>query len=199
MSERALLLAVVQQLNTATTDPDAPGLGLDRKHCWIAPERGKPPGSCGEMFIGVWQGATRGDRRPMKGLSEYFSVNVTITMRANGQYPFDRWGDWVTSTDTEALRASMNDLIGRVRLCIHQDSCDHRVIRRANNILAAENFPSTGFTEPLVYQGCGELEFASRHWFSSDEKRGRIHGIINTLRFGDCRRVQKFNDPAGMS
>lgn len=188
MSRRALALAARDVLRSE--------LDLLDEVCELAVDQGRPPPSCGERFIGVWAGSRTGNARPSGGLDETYNLNVAITFRIMGKAPFDRVATRMLYSQEENIMATgMEDFADRVRAVLHKDQYDHSIIRAANQILSSDNFPSTGFCEPLRFMGDDEPALVSSQWFSSNGQKP--HGVVMLMRFGGARRLQKYSAPAG--
>jgi hypothetical protein len=180
MSQRALLLAVRDQLRLAAPD----GVGLAPEECEVRPD-GRPPPNVGERFVAVSPSYWRGE--DIEGLSEELGCQVTVTVRA-ARVPDDRFGPYLLVGPTGK---SLDELLEAIRAVLHLDRSADAVLNRANAIIGAG---ANGFVEPLRFREGGRPDEKRQDWFEGREggrvPRDTIVAIVQTLTFGGARRVQ---------
>lgn len=184
---RALAIAVRDQLRDATGSPTY-GMGLSNKECGLAPLGGRPPAACGERYAGIRVGA-RSVTDTNNGIAEEYSVIITVTFRI-GRVPFDRLGD----NEMTALSTGFDDFVDLVRLTLHGDVFDGRVINRANDIIDSDGGP---FVTGLQFLGDDDPFEVDGEWFHAES--AKICGLVQNMRFGNCRRAQRIYSTQGVS
>lgn len=185
---RALTNAVVAQLRDTVING---GLALGVAECGLTPVGGQPPPMAGERYVGVRAGG-RSTQGVTHGLLEEYSVIVTVTWRINGRIPFDRIGDYLMT-----VANGFDDLCDAVRLNIHGDQWDGRIISRANTIIGSGAGTGGPFATSLFFQGDDEPFPVSGEWFHA--KPEAMTGIVQHLRFGGAQRVQSYASTQGVT
>lgn len=186
---RAVSQAFVDQL-MAATNATSPGLALAANECGLAPIGGRPPAIMGEKYVGVRTGSRQTDR-VTAGLSENYSVIVTITMRA-ARVAFDRLGQELMNEVSNGF----DDFADAVRLCLHGDLIDGRIVRRCNAIIQASSTGGGLFSEAFEFLGDDDPYPVDGPWFHAGE--GKECGIVQNLRFGLGKRHQRAGSLEGI-
>lgn len=183
MSRSALAQAAVAQLRAP---PNEGGLALPERQCGLAPDGGRPPPACGELYVGVYAGG-RTNRAPAAGLDETYTLAVVLTLRAK-RVPYDRLGEKLVVPE-----GGLDDWSDRIRLCLGSDFHDFRVSARANALIGfdtADADSPRGFAEGLKFLGDEDPVPVGAEWFHGTPADAA--GVVQRLRFGGARRVQSF-------
>ena len=189
MSLRALRLAVRNQLKAAVLSG---GLALTQKECEVMLD-GRPPPRCGERFVSVHGGTCtlRAEGDPALDLDETYTLLVTVTMRLP-RVPFDRIGPDLIDKASSGLDVFCQS----VKVCVHKDADDNRIIRAANILLGADadgHSGIDGFVEPLRFLGHGDDQVKGPDWFHADpDADGGVveAGLARVFRLGGARKIQ---------
>lgn len=189
MSCRALAVAVLDQLRAPVENG---GLAQTAETCGLAPLMGQPPAMAWEYYLGVWSGARQSTGRALAGLDDMYTIIVTLTVRANGQTPHDRFGPSLWGVKTGSFTdTGIDDKVDQIIECIGADVYDQRIIRRAAVILGDD----LGFSQALQFTGSNDPQPVGPRWFNA-RGNDRQYGMKVDIRFGNARRSMKYiGDP----
>jgi hypothetical protein len=137
-----------------------------------------------DLFVGVHAGSWT--TRPIEGLDEVYSVNVTVTVRLTTS-PVEDWGEVLSGDAGKSLDAELE----KIRAAIHLDR-DRDEIRVLANQYIGPN--ANGFVQALVFQDGGAPTQRGGNWFYSGAGKEQWAGISQTLRFGEAVREQKVEE-----
>ena len=144
---------------------------------------GRPPPSCGPIFLAVWSGGGRRRGNSSDGLDQYFGVNVTLTLRT--VQPFDR-----SIRHRDDVENRLNDVVALV----HQDRYAHSIILAANAMAGyrqasvVDPTKHVGFCQALGWAGTDDCREVGGEWFLSQSAKHA--GVTQTAHFDGARRTQ---------
>lgn len=184
MSQRSLLLGTKEFLLKNILYNNQP---LSESLCDVMPD-GRPPNDCGEFFMAIHPGGSRGTNYEI--LDIVHQINITLTIRIS-RVPFDRIGRQIIVKKQMGL----SDFIQLLIQVIHMN---YNILLMADSFIGNEfgeegiidGFPNK-WIEPLRFNTCSPPRIVGGDWFHSE--RDAEAGIIQTVTFGDARRVQ-FSD-----
>jgi len=174
-------------LNRAVRDEIRGTLAYPAASCELTFD-GRPTPRSGKVFVGVHRGERRSLHREC--LEEDLGVAVTLTMRINE--PPDRWGPDLIGK----VEAGLDDRADQLRVCVHRDCKDYRIIRAANKLLGAgtDGYSGiNGFVEPLSFQQIDQPRIVGAGWFLAKPEAVEL-GLAVTLRFGGAKVLQTLDD-----
>ena len=169
-------------LETAVRDAIRTTLGVSRAMCDRMFD-GRPPPSCGPIFVAVWSGGRRSQGKAGRtALDQMFTVAVTITARINR--PFDR-----QVIHRDEIEKRMNAIVA----LIHLDTWNQSVINASNTLAAyrASNpggILPVGFSEALAWESTEDVRQVDGSWFMAEPEK--LAGIAQTAHFAKARHIQ---------
>lgn len=174
MSQAALVIAVRDKLRTA--------LNLTAAQCDVQID-GIPPPACGDLYVAVHPAGWRPEL--IECLDEWFDVDVTVTLRIPHQ-PQDRQGLNVWARALIGLEARLRAAL----VAIHGRP---EVITAANQLIPGQ---VNTLIEVLRFRHVDpKPRKVGPDWFgaSSSGRGSRDQGLVQTITFGDARRVQSLD------
>ncbi len=150
---------------------------------------GEPPPRCGDIFVAVHEGRVSSESD--ENLDEYFSFNLTLTMRVTG-VPMDRIGDQLLCRKL-AKRTGFNGRAEKLRAFLHKN---WSVVALANQYLCEmvdRGGTVYGFCESPIYKGIEVPHFVGGSWFKAAPDSQNV-GIAAQLSFDRTRRLQPIGE-----
>ena len=146
---------------------------------------GHPPPRCGDIFVSIYELASRSTNDNC--LMEYFSFGVTLTMRVTNT-SLDRVGDSLLARKL-AKKVGFNSRAEQLRAFLHMA---WGIIGDANTLINDLTLSGNivyGFAEPARYRGMEAPVLVGGEWFSAVPEAMDM-GIKAEMRFEDARRLQ---------
>jgi hypothetical protein len=188
LSQRAMALAMRDRLRDV--------MNLDAAECGVRPPPGKPPASCGEKFIAIWENGISNDATESR--DDRHALAITVTRRVT-YAPGDREAEEVIDEAVVGLEVFADQIASLVHgdfgnTTGSTDTNNNYAIMNAANDYIAGVLPaalvntSYGFTEPLRFLSATRTEEKNGDWFGGDPAERDVGRAI-TLYFGKARRV----------
>jgi hypothetical protein len=190
----ALLYAVRDAVRAA-------GINYGYAECEVRDD-GKPPPRCGNVFVAVHGGKSRGQRDNQ--LFELIDYSVTVTMRL-GSVSIDRVGEQLIARNIVlapiGYRQGFNAKVEQLRAFLHMNWAmtvlPNQTPNSANdNIAAWATGTVYGFCEPARYQGAEISKLVGGEWFAADPDVEDF-GVKAELQFAGAKRFQPQTLPMG--
>lgn len=177
-------------------------IGYGIAECEIMDD-GRPPPRCGNFFVAVHGGRSRGTQANDNNLYELYDFTVTLTMRVT--VPLDRVGDQQMARNIALVphgqRQGFDHKVEQLRSLLHMNwkmtVLQGQTPASANDNLSAWATGTVyGFVEPARYVGAEVPRLVGGEWFAAEPDSADV-GMIAELPFSGAKRFQPVALPSG--